>query len=52
MLPLHRHSGHQAAGIRLEGNRRSAPVDKGFYMMTWNVEGGFCWPYVAINSGK
>jgi Ig-like domain from next to BRCA1 gene len=30
----------------------NAPEEKGFYVMTWKVEGGFCWPYVAIYSGK
>jgi hypothetical protein len=30
----------------------NAPAEKGFYVMTWKVEGGFCWPYVAIYSGK
>jgi hypothetical protein len=29
----------------------NAPLDKGFYVMTWKVEGGFCYPYVAIVSG-
>ena len=30
----------------------NAPLEKGFYVMTWKLEGGFCWPYVAIISGK
>jgi hypothetical protein len=30
----------------------NAPTEKGFYVMTWKLEGGFCWPYVAIYSGK
>ncbi len=30
----------------------NAPLDKGFYVMTWKLEGGFCWPYVAIRSGR
>ena len=30
----------------------NAPEEKGFYVMTWKLEGGFCWPYVAIYSGK
>jgi len=30
----------------------NAPLEKGFYVMTWRVQGGFCWPYVAIISGK
>lgn len=30
----------------------NAPAEKGFYVMTWKVEGGFCYPYVAIYSGK
>jgi hypothetical protein len=29
----------------------NAPLEKGFYVMTWKVEGGFCYPYVAIVSG-
>jgi hypothetical protein len=30
----------------------NAPLDKGFYVMSWKVEGGFCFPYVAIVSGR
>jgi hypothetical protein len=30
----------------------NAPLEKGNYVMTWRVEGGLCWPYVAITSGK
>jgi hypothetical protein len=30
----------------------NAPLEKGYYVMTWKVEGGFCWPYVAIRSGR
>lgn len=30
----------------------NAPQEKGFYVMTWKLEGGFCWPYVAIRSGR
>jgi Ig-like domain from next to BRCA1 gene len=30
----------------------NAPEEKGFHVMTWKLEGGFCWPYVAIYSGK
>ena len=26
-----------------------APSIPGHYVMTWKLEGGFCWPYVAIN---
>ena len=26
----------------------SAPDAKGFQVMTWIVQGGFCYPYVAI----
>lgn len=26
-----------------------APTTAGHYVMTWKLEGGFCWPYVAIN---
>lgn len=26
-----------------------APSTAGHYVMTWKLEGGFCWPYVAIN---
>jgi len=26
-----------------------APTTPGHYVMTWKLEGGFCWPYVAIN---
>lgn len=29
----------------------NAPMEKGSYVMTWKVEGGFCFPYVAIVSG-
>lgn len=25
-----------------------APVGKGLHVMTWKVQGGFCWPYIAI----
>jgi hypothetical protein len=52
VLPLHRHSGHQAAGFRLVSTEGSAPVEKGCYDMTWEFEGGFCWPGVAMSSGK
>jgi len=27
----------------------TAPAEKGFQVMTFKLEGGFCWPYVAIN---
>ncbi len=30
----------------------NAPLEKGNYVMTWKLEGGFCWPYVAIRSGR
>lgn len=30
----------------------NAPLEKGFYVMSWKVEGGFCFPYVAIVSGR
>jgi hypothetical protein len=30
----------------------NAPLEKGFWVMTWKVEGGLCYPYVAIISGK
>lgn len=30
----------------------NAPLEKGYYVMTWKLEGGFCWPYVAIRSGR
>lgn len=30
----------------------NAPLEKGFYVMTYKVEGGLCYPYVAIYSGK
>jgi hypothetical protein len=26
-----------------------APEKPGFYVMTWKLQGGFCYPYVAIN---
>ena len=26
----------------------TAPMEKGFHVMTFKLEGGFCWPYVAI----
>lgn len=26
-----------------------APATPGHYVMTWKLEGGFCWPYVAID---
>jgi len=25
------------------------PSEDGFYVMTWKLEGGFCYPYIAIN---
>jgi hypothetical protein len=27
----------------------TAPMEKGFHVMTWKVEGGFCFPYIAID---
>ncbi len=27
----------------------TAPNHKGFYVMTWKLQGGWCFPYVAIN---
>jgi hypothetical protein len=27
----------------------NAPAEKGFQVMTWKVEGGFCFPYIAID---
>ena len=30
----------------------NVPLEKGFYVMTYKVEGGFCYPYVAIYVGK
>jgi hypothetical protein len=30
----------------------NAPLEKGDYVMTWKVEGGLCYPYVAITSGR
>ncbi len=27
----------------------NAPSKKGFYVMTWKLQGGWCWPYIAIN---
>ena len=27
----------------------NAPMQKGFQVMTWKVEGGFCFPYIAID---
>ena len=30
----------------------NAPEEKGYYVMTYKLEGGFCWPYVAIYTGK
>jgi hypothetical protein len=30
----------------------NAPMEKGDYVMTWKVEGGLCYPYVAITSGR
>ncbi len=30
----------------------NAPLEKGKYVMTWKVEGGLCFPYVAITSGR
>lgn len=35
--------------LTADGN---APLQKGYYVMTWKLEGGFCWPYVAIRSGR
>ncbi len=26
-----------------------APMEKGHHVMTWKLQGGFCYPYVAIN---
>ncbi len=26
-----------------------APAEKGFHVMTFKLQGGFCWPYIAIN---
>jgi hypothetical protein len=37
-------SGDQYA-VRFDAN---APTQKGFNVMTWKVQGGFCYPYVAI----
>ncbi|HEV8259140.1 MAG TPA: NBR1-Ig-like domain-containing protein [Burkholderiales bacterium] len=31
--------------VVLDGN---APAEKGFQVMTWKLQGGFCYPYVAI----
>ena len=30
----------------------NAPLEKGRYVMTWRVQGGLCWPYVSIISGR
>jgi hypothetical protein len=30
----------------------NAPLEKGTHVMTWRVQGGLCWPYVAIISGR
>lgn len=30
----------------------NAPMEKGDYVMTYKLEGGFCWAYIAITSGK
>jgi hypothetical protein len=30
----------------------NAPLEKDTPVMTWRVEGGLCWPYVAIVSGR
>ncbi len=30
----------------------TTPLQKGNYVMTWKVEGGLCFPYVAITSGR
>ncbi len=30
----------------------TAPLEKGNYVMTWKVQGGLCFPYVAITSGR
>ncbi len=40
--------GHTYA-VNLDAN---APLEKGDYVMTWKVQGGLCFPYVAITVGK
>jgi hypothetical protein len=35
--------------VKLDAN---APLEKGHYVMTWKLQGGFCYPYVAITVGK
>jgi hypothetical protein len=27
----------------------TAPAEKGLHVMTFKLQGGFCWPYIAIN---
>jgi len=26
-----------------------APKERGFHVETWKLQGGFCYPYIAIN---
>lgn len=39
----------QSYTVNLDAN---APLEKGDYVMTWKVEGGLCFAYVAITSGR
>jgi len=41
-------SGHTFS-VNFDAN---APLEKGTYVMTWKLQGGFCFPYVAIIVGK
>jgi hypothetical protein len=36
----------KSVSFNFDGN---APEQKGFQVMTWKVEGGFCYPYIAID---
>lgn len=36
----------KSVSFTFDGN---APMEKGFQVMTWKVEGGFCFPYIAID---
>ncbi len=40
---------HDTYTFTADGN---VPLEKGRYVMTWKVEGGLCYPYVAIVSGR
>lgn len=40
---------HDTYTFTADGN---VPMEKGRYVMTWKVEGGLCFPYVVIVSGR